>query len=158
MTDAYQEEEERPETPVAQPPPLKLTKRFFHILGIDIILDSELNPQVLELNDRPSLGVTVDFEQELKESVIADAFEHVLPNGDVRGDSPETSHWRKIFPVQGAEAANWRATIDRLMNPFLRPSEAPKQPPAQTQRSRLEFTQHHKEKKKRKKSDDRSSG
>ena len=34
------------------------------------MIDSEMNPKVLELNDRPSLGITVDFEKELKQSVI----------------------------------------------------------------------------------------
>jgi hypothetical protein len=43
-------------------PPLALAKRLFHILGIDILLDSEMNREVPELK--------------LKESVIADAFEH----------------------------------------------------------------------------------
>jgi hypothetical protein len=149
------EEEDKTEEPV-EPPPLPLAKRFFHILGIDIIIDSEMNPQVLELNDRPSLGVTVEFEQELKELIIADAFEHVLPNGDVRGDTPETSRWSKIYPLTGEAGATWRAVIAKLMNPFERPNEIPRLPPPQTERSRLEFTQAHK--KKRKKSIDKSSG
>jgi hypothetical protein len=140
------------------PPPLKLAKRFFHILGIDIIIDSEMNPQVLELNDRPSLGVTVEFEKDLKESVIADAFEHVRPNGEVRGNSPQTSRWTQIFPAPGGNA--WRDVLMRLLNPLPPPTDVHKQPPPTpvATKSRLEFTQVRKDKKKKKHSVDKSSG
>ena len=129
--------------------PLKITKRYFHILGIDIMIDSDLNPQVLELNDRPSLGVTVDFEQDLKESVISDAFEHVRPDGRVRDDSPETSRWVKIYPLPESEAQNspWPDIVKRILNPNLPPKEPVKQPQVISKvRAKLD-----KKKKKRKK-------
>lgn len=129
--------------------PLKITKRYFHILGIDIMIDSDLNPQVLELNDRPSLGVTVDFEQDLKESVISDAFEHVRPDGRVCGDSPETSRWVKIYPLPESEAQNspWPDIVKRILNPNLPPKEPVKQPQVISKvRAKLD-----KKKKKRKK-------
>jgi hypothetical protein len=138
-----------PEDAKPQPPPLKLAKRYFHILGIDVLIDADLNPKVLELNDRPSLGVTVPFEEDLKESIIADAFEHVCPNGEVKGDSPETSRWRQIFP-QKEGGAHWREIVKRILNPQLPPMEQVKTPPTQTTRSQLEYKQTHKEKKKRK--------
>jgi hypothetical protein len=146
--------EEEPKEPVEvdtkpQPPPLKLTRRYFHILGIDILIDADLNPKVLELNDRPSLGVTVEFEEDLKEGIIADAFEHVCPNGDVRGDSPDTSRWRQIFP-QKEGGAHWREIVRRILNPQLPPMEQIKTPALQTVRSQLEYKQMHKDKKKRK--------
>jgi hypothetical protein len=142
-----EEEEERRDED--QPPPLKLAKRFFHILGIDVIIDADMNPQVLELNDRPSLGVTVDFEQDLKESVIAESFEHVCPNGDVRGDSPETSRWTKIYPTP--PGSPWRDVVHRVLNPSHPTMEVQKQPPPTPQRSKLPLTQPGRKDKKKKK-------
>ena len=81
------------------PKPLPPKQRYFHILGIDIILNSELQPLVLELNDRPSLSVTVDFEKDLKTSFIRDAFDHVTPTGASNGET-ETSGWQQIFPLK----------------------------------------------------------
>lgn len=84
---------------------LKPTKRYFHILGIDILLSEDLEPYVLELNDRPSLSVTVPFEKDLKEKFIRDSFFHVFPPnqdapdlGLVRSDHEE-SDWVQIFPL-----------------------------------------------------------
>ena len=121
-----QKQEQEEECPYK---PLKLTKRYFHILGIDIMIDANMNPQVLELNDRPSLGVTVEFEQDLKESVISDAFEHVTPDGGVRGDSPETSRWVQIYPLPPNEAKNspWPDIVRRILNPNLPAKEPAKQ-------------------------------
>jgi hypothetical protein len=151
-------EEEDAAEPNPEIPPIKLTKRYFQILGIDIIIDDEMNPQVLELNSRPSLGVAVDFERELKQSVIADAFEHVLPDGEVRGDSPVTSRWRKIYPVPGSAGRTWRAAIDRVMNPVRRAYDPPMAAPPVSHRSRVGFGQMDRDKKKTKRSVDRSSG
>ena len=81
------------------PKPLPPKQRYFHILGIDIILNSELQPLVLELNDRPSLSVTVDFEKDLKTSFIRDAFDHVTTTGASNGET-ETSGWQQIFPLK----------------------------------------------------------
>jgi hypothetical protein len=127
LTDIPTEEEEvaTVESSPPSPPPLKLAKRYFHILGIDIIIDSNLNPQVLELNDRPSLGVTVEFEKDLKESIIADAFEHVCPNGDVRGNSPGTSRWTQIFPF-AQPGSQWGQVVARILNPALPEIEIPR--------------------------------
>lgn len=71
-------------------------QRFFHILGIDILLDSELKLQLLELNDRPSFKVTVPFEKELKENLIRDCFQHV---GSPYYYFENSSGWQKILPV-----------------------------------------------------------
>jgi hypothetical protein len=138
-------EERRPD-----PGPLKLAKRYFHILGIDIIIDSDLKPQVLELNDRPSLAVTVDFERELKESIIAEAFEHVCPNGEVRGNSPSTSRWTQIFPLR-IPGFLWKDVVDRILNPALPPIQIPKtvKIPVLIRRPFVEFPHTRKDKKKK---------
>jgi hypothetical protein len=143
------EEEEEVESNPSRPPPLRLAKRYFHILGIDILIDADMNPKVLELNDRPSLGVTVEFEQELKERVIAEAFEHVCPNGGVRGDSPQTSRWRQIYPEKDG-GTHWREVVRRALDPRLPPIEVVKSKEGQSTRSRLEFQQVRKARKRRK--------
>lgn len=90
-----QKEEEKKKSPLT---PLPLKKRFNHVLGIDIMLDHNMDPQVLELNDRPSLSVTVDFEKDLKESLLCETFEHISPTGEVFGHS-DKSGWQQIFPL-----------------------------------------------------------
>lgn len=82
------------------------TKKYFHILGIDIILDSRLNPQILELNDRPSLMVTVPFEEELKTNMIRECFYHITHDGETSGET-EKSQWEQILPAKpGSELDN----------------------------------------------------
>jgi hypothetical protein len=76
-------------------------QHYFHILGIDIILDSKGHPKVLELNDRPSLQVTATFEHELKEGMIREAFKHLSLDGSSFGNCEE-SQWRQILPVPSA--------------------------------------------------------
>jgi len=81
-------------------PRRKLTdaRRLWHILGIDIILDSRGHPKVLELNDRPSLQVTASFEQNLKEGLIREAFMHLALDGTAFGETVG-SRWQQILPV-----------------------------------------------------------
>jgi hypothetical protein len=93
------EEVEEPAAPV-DPKSRVLTpaQHYFHILGIDIILDSKGHPRLLELNDRPSLQVTAPFESELKEGVISEAFSHLSLDGSTFGNN-EKSKWEQILPV-----------------------------------------------------------
>lgn len=87
-------------TPVTNPKEIVLTEaqHYWHILGIDIILDSKGHPRVLELNDRPSLQVTAPFEKELKEGLIREAFLHLSLDGSTFGNN-EHSKWQQILPV-----------------------------------------------------------
>lgn len=77
---------------------LNAAQHYFHILGIDIIIDSKGHPKLLELNDRPSLQVTAPFELELKEGLIKEAFTHISLDGSTIGDH-EGSKWHQILPV-----------------------------------------------------------
>ncbi|KAK8864894.1 positive regulation of cilium movement [Tritrichomonas musculus] len=108
---------------------LKPSKRYFHILGIDILLNEDLEPYVLELNDRPSLSVTVPFEEDLKVKLMRDTFFHVYPTTNPapqpqqQGEQPsnelllvatdnEESDWTQIFPLpESAAAANANTSI-----------------------------------------------
>jgi hypothetical protein len=93
-------EEPAPPTGPVDPRSRVLTpaQHYFHILGIDIILDSKGHPKLLELNDRPSLQVTAPFESELKEGVISEAFSHISLDGSTFGNH-EKSKWEQILPV-----------------------------------------------------------
>jgi hypothetical protein len=77
---------------------LSPAQRFFHIFGVDIIIDADRRPKLLELNDRPSLSVTVAFEGELKTGMLREAFYHISADGSVLGETPE-SKWQQILPA-----------------------------------------------------------
>ena len=77
---------------------MPIEKKFFHILGIDVMIDEQMNPQILELNDRPSLSVTVPFEMELKTAMIRDAFKHISHDGSYIGEV-EGSGWQQVLPA-----------------------------------------------------------
>ena len=86
---------------------MPIPKKFYHILGIDIMIDDHMNPQVLELNDRPSLAVTVPFEMELKTAMIRDSFKHITHDGSPVGEV-EGSGWEQILPAPtGSELDNY---------------------------------------------------
>lgn len=101
-------------------PPLKPKQKYFHIIGIDVILDSDLEPKILEINDRPSLSATVDFEYELKEGLIRHAFQHVSPTAESFGNDPDyPSDWYQIYPLP--EDHNdyniWNEIAKKVTNP-----------------------------------------
>lgn len=72
--------------------------RYFHILGIDIMINDNLEPVVLELNDRPSMKVTFPFEQNLKKKLIVDAMQYVKVEGKKQTESISNG-WHKLLPI-----------------------------------------------------------
>lgn len=80
-----------------------IPRKFYHILGIDIMIDENMEPQFLELNDRPSLSVTVPFEMSLKKSMIKESFMHVTHDGSVTNLECEGSGWEVAFPTSDPE-------------------------------------------------------
>lgn len=123
IEESKNEEEEKNEKEcdndkVKKPKAIKMKKRFFHILGIDIILDHKMDPYVLELNDRPSLCVTVPLEKDLKEGLLAEAFEHLGVNGECYGDSPN-SRWRQIYPLPESSPYSgvWADVYEKASHP-----------------------------------------
>lgn len=84
--------------------------KFFHILGIDIMLNEFLNPIVLELNDRPSMMVTFDIEKELKTNLIVDTLHTISTDGSmVKSHSP---NWEQILPAD--PSTPFAAVVDEV--------------------------------------------
>lgn len=101
------------ETKLEETKKMTQAQHYFQLLGIDIIIDSEGKPFVLELNDRPSLSVTVPFEKELKTNMLREMFYHVTPNGSTLGNHPE-SGWQQILPVD--PRLELATSVKRLMS------------------------------------------
>jgi len=114
-----EQHEQKPETEeISKYKALKLKNKFYHVLGIDIILDYKLNPLVLELNDRPSLCVTVGFEKDLKEGLLAESFEHMGPNGELHAQS-DSSKWQLIYPLPMNHEyySTWKEISTKALHP-----------------------------------------
>jgi hypothetical protein len=80
-----------PKPPGPQIPELN---RYFHILGIDIMLNDVCDPIVLELNDRPSMCVTFDIERGLKSRIVLDALNMLSPDGRVPDPKAKLGGWQ----------------------------------------------------------------
>jgi hypothetical protein len=95
-------------------PVLDSFSRYFHILGIDIMIGDALQPIVLELNDRPSMVVTYDCEAALKRDMIFDAFSHISLDGTPLDAEGPTPNWIKILPV--ARDSQLAPTVDDIIS------------------------------------------
>ena len=95
--------------------------KYFHICGIDILLDEHLNPIVLELNDRPSMKITFDCEKQLKHDLIVDAMKIVTVDGKPQMTEPDKSNgWERLAPLPEThpQASLYRGIQQRALNVF----------------------------------------
>ena len=95
--------------------------KYFHVMGIDIMISENLQPIVLELNDRPSMIITYPCENDLKREMIFDAFSHISVDGSqVDSDDPENDRWVKLLPVnpEDPNAATVTQIITKTANIF----------------------------------------
>lgn len=86
--------------PKELPDALPLLNRYFHIVGIDIMLNDQMDPIVLELNDRPSMHVTFDIEAKLKPQLIEDALTLITEDGSQPDLSKVSKNWEILLPVK----------------------------------------------------------
>eukprot|EP00796_Vickermania_ingenoplastis_P007053 gene7053-4996_t len=56
-------------------------KHCFELYGYDILIDADINPHLIEVNASPSLSTTTTTDRILKEEVLADTMNIVLPPG-----------------------------------------------------------------------------
>jgi hypothetical protein len=75
--------------------------RYFHLLGIDIMINDRCEPVVLELNDRPSMCVTYELEHALKSGVIFDTLNIVSVDGEDVGARALPGGWERLLPADG---------------------------------------------------------
>lgn len=81
-------------------PPVDDTHKYFHILGIDIMVNDRCEPVVLELNDRPSMCVTYKLERGLKTDLVYDALNIVSIDGRPPDANAKPGKWQKLFPAE----------------------------------------------------------
>lgn len=73
--------------------------RYFHIVGVDILLDKNLNPIVLEMNDRPSMAVTFALEDIVKTQLVYDTLNLITPDGSPPGPDAKRGGWEQVLPA-----------------------------------------------------------
>ena len=81
-------------------PPVDDAHKYFHILGIDIMVNDKCEPVVLELNDRPSMCVTYQMERGLKTDLVYDALNIVSLDGRPPDANAKPGGWQKLFPAE----------------------------------------------------------
>jgi hypothetical protein len=84
--------------PSRRPNAIDPLHRYFHILGIDVLVNARGDPLVLELNDNPSMKVTFPFEHALKKALVVDALKRVIPAG-TDGVEPIHNNWERLLPL-----------------------------------------------------------
>lgn len=99
--------------------------RYFHILGIDILITENGDPCVLELNDRPSMKVTFRFERELKAGLVGDAMKIVCSDGGTEAE--DNNGWERVLPLSDGNAFSRvvRSMKQRSLNMFGQIRSAP---------------------------------
>jgi tubulin polyglutamylase TTLL6/13 len=98
--------------------------RLFEILGFDILIDSELRPWLIEVNNNPSLEADSPFDELLKLSVVKGALEIVnlkrsfrrkvmgkrrrssggsLFDGGKESARAQGTNWRQLLPLEDSD-------------------------------------------------------
>ena len=85
-----------PAVPLASVP---FMKKFFHLIGIDIMLNDNCDPVILEMNDRPSLCVTFDIENEFKTNLLKDVLHLITTDGSPPPPTASFGGWEEILPI-----------------------------------------------------------
>lgn len=72
-------------------------KRFFHLLSLDVVIDSNLNPLLFDISDNPGNKSLNDVDAELKHSLIKDEFTLIFKY--IRNEKIEVNvgGWEKII-------------------------------------------------------------
>jgi len=96
-------------------PSASMPSKCFQIFGCDVLLDTNLQPKLLEMNYRPSLGFGMPKEKELKENLLK---ETVALVEDLHSQNPvRTGNYMEICP--GANGEDFQQEIDKLFRARL---------------------------------------
>jgi hypothetical protein len=87
--------------------------RYFHIVGIDIMINERCEPVVLELNDRPSMSVTYDIEHKLKTELVFDALNVVTVDGAPTQGKELPGGWELAFPT--VDGSLFGGTVESML-------------------------------------------
>jgi hypothetical protein len=101
-------------------------QRYFHILGIDILVNDNCDPIVLELNDRPSMCVTYDIERTLKSRVVFDALNALTVDGREMDIPGKLGGWQKLLP--GNDGTAFGKALNIIFQKAGQRSSAPGKP------------------------------
>ncbi|EAX87768.1 Tubulin-tyrosine ligase family protein [Trichomonas vaginalis G3] len=97
-------------------PNLAPLNKYFHIMGIDVLINDKCEPIILELNDRPSMHVTFDYEEQLKPKLIYDALSLITTDGTPPEAGKTSPNWEQILPVAPETALG--QTVSEIMDSF----------------------------------------
>ncbi|KAK8848253.1 positive regulation of cilium movement [Tritrichomonas musculus] len=91
-------DEEEEDKDIVDLPPIDKLHRYFHLAGIDILINDKYEPILLEMNDRPSMFVSFEeIERELKKNLVKEALSLISLDGSpVNKDT--FGKWDKILP------------------------------------------------------------
>lgn len=81
-------------------PDVPFSRKYFHIIGIDIMINEDCEPILLEMNDRPSLCVTFDIENTLKTKLISDVLKLITIDGKPPSSNATLGGWEQILPSE----------------------------------------------------------
>lgn len=96
--------------------------RFFHLLGIDVMIDENCNPIVLELNDNPSMKISFPIEKKLKPQLLKDEMSIVTLDGSYAPQKAiEKTGWNVLIsPPSLQENETDDKDVDRHLNSLIR--------------------------------------
>lgn len=89
-------------------------RKFFHLVGLDIIITDDLQPVLLEINDRPSLSATFDVEVQLKPQLVQDIFTAVTLDGSPPKPENVSKNWDRLLPL--SDNNDLTNTIDSILS------------------------------------------
>jgi tubulin polyglutamylase TTLL6/13 len=113
--------------------------RLFEILGFDILIDEDLNPWLIEVNNNASLIGDSPFDERIKISVVKGALEIInldhsfkrrvmarrsgkslssLFDGRKESERSYATNWRQLLPAEGSNPrSELFQTVSRLVRP-----------------------------------------
>ena len=77
--------------------PIDFKERFFHMLGIDVLIDSQLNPLLLEINDNPGIRSFSNIDTDIKENLVKDEIELIYKYIKKEEEEIKVGGWEMIL-------------------------------------------------------------